>query len=135
MKSNAMRKYKIASKPRFMELYNFAMQYPEWKMKAAEFTELKAVDNDGLPHGSGISDPTADAAASCETELRKIKIVETCAKLCAGNDNLRTAVLKAVTTPGITFKWLKAHNMLFYEKDAFYIARRKFYYLLDKYWV
>lgn len=129
-----MKKYKLPDY-RFRELRNACLQYPEWKAKVAERTVLSAVDMDGLPHGTNISDPTALSAAACEIEIRKIQIVNKCIRLCCNDATLQNAVLKAVTTPNVTFNWLKMHGYLYHERDAYYLARARFYFELDTYWL
>lgn len=134
MNNRRLKKYKLPDY-RFRELRNAVFQYPEWKERVAEKTELTAVNIDGLPHGGGISDPTAQGASRCENELRKIRIVNQCSRMCAKDSTLQNAVLKGATTPGVTFNWLKQRGYVFHERDAYYIARARFYFLLDKFWI
>ena len=51
------------SQDRYTELLHFCRQYPEWKAEANSLLGIRAIKMDGLPHGSGKSDPVAAAAA------------------------------------------------------------------------
>ena len=45
------------SASRYRELLHFCRQYPEWKTEANSLLGIRAIKADGLPHGSGTSDP------------------------------------------------------------------------------
>lgn len=134
-----MERYRLEDN-RFHELQRAVWQYPDWKEKIAESSYLSAVSIDGMPHGTNISDPTAELAASCERELRKVGIVNRVAELASSDskgvkdEHLEKALLKYVTTRGCTFQWLKTNGHIFYEGDKFYAVKWKFYWLLDKFW-
>ena len=124
-------KYRIQSK-RLAELRNYAYQYSSWIEAVEEVAELSAPVLDGMPRGTDTSDPVGRLAANRERYLRNIRTVDKCIEGCTDDKSLQRAVRKAVTTPRITFEWLKANGMVYYERDAYYIAVRRFYWLLDK---
>ena len=68
------------SQDRYTELLHFCRQYPEWKAEANSLLGIRAIKMDGLPHGSGKSDPTSAAAMQRERLLAKIQVVDECAK-------------------------------------------------------
>lgn len=131
MKVQGAARYHIDSK-RLAELRNFAYQYDDWMLAAEEVTEISSPQLDGLPHGSGIGDPVARVAVARERAMRKIKMVDDCVRACTQDDNLRKAVKIAVTTPRTSFEALKARGVLYWERDAYYRAYHRFYWLLDK---
>ncbi len=101
-------------------------------MKLDEEVSLSAVNLDGMPHGTQTGNPTEQKAIRSAELLDKIGKVEKCARLCSSNEQLQRAVLCSVTRENITFNYLKQKGVLYYERDAFYIAKRKFYWLLDQ---
>lgn len=133
MNSRALKKYNLP-KYKMIELKAFVYQYNDWIAGLEEISELPAVENDGMPHGTTISDPVANQAEAREAFKVKIDMVDRCINLCSGDQNMRAAVRKAVTTPGgLTFPWLKSHGYIYFERDAYYLAVHKFYYMLDRY--
>ena len=62
------------SQDRYTELLHFCRQYPEWKAEANSLLGIRAIKMDGLPHGSGKSDPTSAAAMQRERLLAKIQV-------------------------------------------------------------
>lgn len=131
MNARAIKKYKIQNKHRFAELLHFALQYNYLKMRIHDEI-LQSAEQDGMPHGSQVGNPTAQAAIRIDELSSKIHAIEKAAKLCAADEGLQKAVLYAATHENVSFERLKARGLVQYERDAFYIARRRFYYELDK---
>lgn len=133
MNSRRLKRWDITSRRRLAELKAFAWQYKEWVAALEEITDLPAVENDGMPHGTSIGDPVARIAEAREAYTFKINLVDTCIRFCAMDDNLRSAVFRSVTTPGgISYNRLKQQGRLNYERDAYYEAVHKFYWHLDQ---
>lgn len=124
-------KYRLPSK-RVAELKNYCYQYQTWIEALEEIAELSAPVLDGMPRGTDTSDPVARLATARERFARNIRNVDQCIEGCTQDLSLRQAVRVAVTSPRVTFAWLKANGMVHYERDAYYIAVRRFYWLLDK---
>lgn len=132
MNSRVGKKYKIESKHRFTELRSYALQYGDWKAELEELTPLSAVTIDGMPRGSTTGNPTEQTAIKCSTLLSKIRSVEKAARLCSKDESLQAAILFTVTHEYVTFNKLKLQGNLNYERDAFYLARMRFYWELDQ---
>jgi hypothetical protein len=121
----------------FLSAYHFALQYPEWKRQYADSvgSAVKAVDYDGMPHGSGTGDPTARIAMRSNILSGNIALIESVA-LTAGRD-LAEYLLYAVTNEGVSYKYLrygrcKHLGPIPCGKNEYYQMRRLFYYLLSK---
>ncbi len=132
MNSRSFEKYKIENVYRFLELKNFALQYPQWVAAASELPSISSPALDGLPHGTDISDPTGNTASLRLRNFSKIRIVESAATLCHGDPYMQKLVLKGVTTEGCTFAWLYSHGYAHCDKMTYYMARRRFYWHLDR---
>lgn len=107
------KRYRVPSKrakwylPRYeyITVVNFCLQYPELKAKAANVSGIRAVTYDGMPHGSGVGDPTARQAAILAEAERKIEIIERNVKEVAGN--LAPWMLKGITDDKMTYDKLR----------------------------
>lgn len=130
MNSRATKKYRIANKHRFAELYNFAMQYPEWKKQLEEVSVIKSPDFDGLPRSGRPGNPTETIGIQAADLVSKVQLVELCAR--ESDPDIWKTVLYAVTHTNITYKWLSDNRRLYCGRDKYYLARSKFYWLLDK---
>lgn len=122
------RKYNI-SKHRFAELYNFCMQYAEWK------DELKyKTDNVASPVITDM--PTAHSNESnVETLAIRRKLLEDKCKLVEQtaiqtDPDLYQYILRAVTTECVTYSYLQTIMNIPCSRNTYYDKRRKFYYLL-----
>ena len=71
--------YGISSN-RYRELYYFCSRYAEMRQQIADARGLDAVSNDGMPHGNGISDPTARKADAAMKLSEDIRIIEDTAR-------------------------------------------------------
>lgn len=141
-------KYGI-SKNRYGELKSFCLQYGEWRDELKYKTDaLKSPQITGMPFVGGISDSTSDLATrraelskKCEaieqtmilaiTTLKKGKT----SKLVYDGDfqDLYDHMIKAVTEDGITYNYLFQRMSIPIGRDGFYLMRRYFFFLLDKY--
>ena len=122
-------KYQM-SKHEFYSAYHYALQYNEWKDRYDSIVGLKAVVNDGQPHGTAPGNPTENQAMQLEDILGKIKLVEGIVNEAA--PDIARWLLKAVTNEGVSFNYLASVMNIPCGKKYYYNARRKFYYLLAK---
>ena len=120
----------------FRTAYYFALQYPSWKQQYAETigTVIKAVSDDGQPHGTDTGDPTARIAMRTYRLKDKIYMVESTARI-AGQD-LWEHLLYGVTHEGVTFNFLHSDRCplgkIKCERTKYYDMRRLFYYILSQ---
>lgn len=114
-------KYGISTE-RYRELHHFCRQYVEWKEKVNY--GLMAVNSDGMPHGTNVSNPTEQQAFKNEKYLDNILLIEnTCIE---ADVEIWTYLLKNVTE-GKTYEELCVPK----GRRQFYDSRRKFFYMLD----
>lgn len=121
------------SKARFNELRNFCRQYDDWKTEANTLLGIRAIKMDGLPHGSGISDPVARAAERRERLLAKMSIIEGCAKACDGGAWEEAIIDHACRD--LTWKEIKERKpeiLPSSDANTFYRHRREFFDMLNK---
>ena len=118
------------SKERYQELLHFCRQYPEWKIEAESLLGIRAVRNDGQPHGTGKSDPVAMAAEKRERLITKMGIVEECARH-VGNGEWYQAIIQNICI-GKPYSQMEAVIMPTSHKAAFFAKRRDFFMMLDK---
>ena len=118
------------SKARYMELLHFCRQYDDWKKEANSLLGISAIRMDGMPHGTGKSDPVARAAERRERLLAKISIVEGCAK--ASDNGAWFKALIDHVCRRIPWKDLKREELPTSDANTFYKRRREFFDLLNK---
>jgi len=118
------------SKARYLELLHFCRQYDDWKREANSLLGISAIRMDGLPHGTGKSDPVARAAERRERLLAKISIVEGCAKA-SDNGAWFDALIDHVCRR-IPWKDLKREKLPTSDSNTFYRRRREFFDMLNK---
>ncbi len=120
----------------FLSAYHFALQYPVWKRQYADTigSAVKAVDPDGMPHGSETGDPTSRIAMRASVLRSNIDLIESTA-LTAG-EGLAEYILFATTNEGVTYKYLTGERCKLGRipcgRNEYYQRRRLFYYLLSK---
>lgn len=115
-------------KHRYYELKHFCLQYPEWK------EQLKHVSMAGRNLCSVRSeqtewhDPVHESSYGRDECLRKIRMVEECARL--ASSDLGKYILRAVTED-LSFTHLKMMLDIPCGKNAYYEAWRKFFFILS----
>ena len=116
----------------FLTVYHHCLQYPEWKV---EIGILRAslgaggVNYDGMPHGTGISDPTSSAAMRlADLDMKMQQVKDTVYEVAP---EIYQWLLKGVTEDR-PFWYLHDMMRMPCEKDMYYDRRRKFYYLMAK---
>ena len=122
---NTVAKYNI-SKHRYLELYHYCMQYPEW---IKELKELRGLRSHEQTAGTGLSNPTASAAIKAAEISARCKTIEDTAY--EANKEIAMYILAGVTDEECTYKTLEARGMPA-SRTLYYRGRRKFYYLLSQ---
>lgn len=120
------------STARFKEVYYHCLQYNEWKDELLAKTDtVGAMEISDMPktQGSAVSQ-TESLAIRRATIKEKINRIEEMAK--EADPELEEYILEAVTNDWVTFNYLKRIRGIPCEKDKYYKARRKFYYLMSK---
>ena len=121
------------SKARYLELSHFCRQYDDWKKEANSLLGISAIRMDGMPHGTGKSDPVARAAERRERLLAKMALIEGCAKAC-GNGEWTSAIIEHVCRKK-TYKIIKETEpeiLPTSDANTFYKRRREFFDMLNK---
>ena len=118
------------SKDRYIELLHFCRQYPDWKREASSMLGIRAIKADGLPKGTGKSDPVALAAERRDRLLEKIRIIDDCAKEVGGGE-WYAAIIQHVCI-GKAYTQMDRALMPTSDKNAFFRRRREFFEILDK---
>lgn len=118
------------SADRYRELLHFCRQYPEWKTEANSLLGIRAIKADGLPHGTGKSDPVAVAVEKRERLIEKIGIVDECAKAIDGG-SWYASIIQNVCI-GRPYEQMDRALMPTSDKNAYFRKRREFFELLDK---
>lgn len=112
------------SKFAYRELCNYCLQYEDKKARAEDLRNpYKSPQITGLPHGSGVGDPTEAAAEKAAVMSRDVDLIETAVRTAA--PEIYSALLKNVTQ-GIQYDYMEVPC----GRRQFYAYRRKFYYIL-----
>lgn len=123
-----LEKYNI-SRSRYRELYYFCLQYDERKRKMEELRYSSPPQNDGMPRGSGTSNPTERNGILSAYLAMENDIIEQAAK--EADESMSFWILKAAKE-GKDYNNLKTfHDMPCSERE-FLRLRRKFFYILDQ---
>lgn len=110
------------SKYRYLELKNFCLQYPEWKMK---LKSLNWYGSAGDGRGSNVSKPVERMVSMRERYVGYCKLVEQAA--IDADPDIFEWILRGVTE-GIGYSALNVPC----SKDYYYERYRKFFWHLDK---
>lgn len=121
------------SKARYLELLHFCRQYDDWRKEANSLLGISAIRMDGMPHGTGKSDPVARAAERRERLLAKMAIVEGCAKA-SGSGEWYAALMDHVCRRKTwkEMKELTPEILPTSDSNTFYKRRREFFDMLNK---
>jgi len=130
MRYKDFKRYKIKSKERFRELYYFSLQYWDLREQLEAICYVSSPDGDGMPRGSGVGDPTGTKAALIAELSEKVNLIESCVR--DADPSIKKGLLKGVTTPNCSPNWLRDHGFLYCGNDKYYLARGKYYWLLDQ---
>ena len=123
------KKYQI-SKHRFAELYNFCLQYNEWKDELKYKTNtVESPELTDMPRRHANSNATQSLAMRRKELSDKCQLIEQTAR--EADYDIYPYILKAVTNVGISYNYLKEFMDIPCGKDMYYDRRRKFYWLLS----
>ena len=114
-------------KHRYLELKNFCLQYPDWKLALNSITFLKT-NSKNSPLGN-FSDPTETIVLKRNYYLQKISMIEDAAK--ESDYTLYQWLIKGITGP-YGYDYLKYQLNIPASRDMYYDRYRKFFWILDK---
>lgn len=115
---------------RYQELLYFCRQYPNWKQEANSQLGIRAIRNDGMPHGNKKRDPVAAAAEKREKLLAKMALVEECARAISGGawyEAIIQQVCYGKALEKIDITLIPTAN-----RNAYFKQRRLFFELLEQ---
>ena len=114
-------------KYRYLELKNFCLQYPEWKLALNSITLLQA-NSQNFTSGN-FSDPTSAIALKRNEYSSKISVIEQTAK--EADDALYRWLIKGITG-SYGYDYLKYQMNMPASRSMYYNRYRKFFFILDK---
>lgn len=114
-------------KLRYLELKNFCLQYPDWKLALKEIVLLKSKSE--ISSSGNFSDPTNLLAAKRMQYEERIHLIESTADL--ADPEISKWILKGVTE-GYTYEYLRHQLGLPAGRDMYYDRYRKFFWILDQ---
>ncbi len=112
----------------YKELRAFCLQYDEKLARLNDSYSLKSPNLSGMPHGSGISDPTERAAELAIKYKEDIDLIEKIAKKV--DPELAPFIIKNVTSEKCPPWVLKTRYGMEIGEKTFNKKRREFYYRL-----
>lgn len=114
-------------KYRYLELKNFCLQYPEWKLT---LNSIALLHSHSQISSSGIfSDPTQTIVLKRMYYERKISMIDDAAK--EADYTLYQWLIKGITGP-YSYEYLKYQLNIPASRDMYYDRYRKFFWILDK---
>lgn len=116
------------SKAAYDELHGFCLQYSEKLAMLNDAYSLKSPNLSGMPHGSGVSNPTERAAEIAEKYRKDVELIENTAR--EVDANLAPFIIRNVTSEKCPAWVLKARYGMEAGERQFNKKRRQFYYLL-----
>lgn len=127
-------------KYKYRTVVNFCLQYHELKDELRSIDGWHSGNNDGMPHGTGTSDPVANDAIRRQEIQKKIDIIEESVRECVTGiyKPFQPYVMKSITTDYIGYHYLDTMfqiNSSFevpMTKNKFSELRRKVYYTISK---
>lgn len=125
---SAKTKYYIP-KEDYLTAIHYSLRYPLWLAEVNDIADTSAAiryDKDKV-QTSGDNDPTFKAALKISKINEKIKLVDDIISLVTSDNGY---YLRLGVCYGLTFDQLKSRGMA-YERDAYYLMRRKYYYELS----
>lgn len=116
------------SKHRYLELKHFCLQYPEWKLRLKELTDISAIDPGKLGSGQ-IANETERIAVEKTMLKNKIELVEKTAM--ETDKSLWFYILQGVTEER-TYVYLVNVAGIPCGKNMYYDRYRRFFWLLSR---
>ncbi len=118
-------------KYQYRTVVNFCLQYNELKAELKSIDGFHSSGNDGMPHGTGISDPTSGDAVRRAEIQSKIDIIEG-----AVRENvtgiMQKYILLSITNEYIGYQYLRVNHNVPIGQRQFSDMRRKVYYNIAK---
>ena len=114
----------------YKTVVSFCMQYWELKTRLASVQGLRAVNYDGMPHGTSTSDPTYQSAVQSAEAARKIEIIENAVKRAA--PDMYDWILKSVTEEDMTYEKLRYELGMPCGKNLYAKLRRLVFWYVSK---
>lgn len=116
------------SKHRYLELKHFCLQYPEWKQRLKEITDIRSSDT-MMPGSDQISNKTERIAIEKTMLKNKIELVE---KTCMETDQVLWFYILQGVTEEATYTYLRNAMNIPCGKNMYYDRYRRFFWLLDR---
>lgn len=116
-------------KDRYLELLHFCRQYPDWKAEADTLIGTHGQKVDGMPHGSSVGDPVANAAERRAGLLAKVDLVDRCAMAIDGGAWYAALILNVCI--GVPYSQIDQPVLPTTARQAFYRSRKEFFLLLS----
>ena len=114
-------------KHRYLELKNFCLQYPDWKLALNSISFLKTF-SEFSPSGN-FSNPTYEITKKRIEYMEKISMIEQAAK---ESDELLWSWLIKGVTGSYSYDYLKYQLNIPASRSTYYDRYRKFFFILDK---
>lgn len=118
-------------KYKYRTVVNFCLQYHELKDELRSIDGWHSGNNDGMPHGTGTSDPVANDAIRRQEIQKKIDIIEESVRECV-TGIMQPYILKSITTEYIGYQYLNTMFNIPMGQRQFSELRRKVYYHIAK---
>ena len=118
-------------KHEYLQVKHFALRYQDLQNERIELllSGAKAINYDGMPHGSSVTDPVESAGMKLALIDRQISLIEDTAAEIGGE--LYKWLLKGVTEENITYIVLRNRYGMPCYRDLYYTMRQKFYHRLS----
>ena len=116
------------SKHRYLELKHFCLQYPEWKQRLKEITDIRSSDT-VMPGSDQISNETERIAIERTMLKNKIELVE---KMAMETDQVLWFYVLQGVTEEATYTYLRNAMNIPCGKNMYYDRYRRFFWLLDR---
>ena len=116
------------SKHRYLELKHFCLQYPEWKQRLKEITDIRSSDT-VMPGSDQISNETERIAIERTMLKNKIELVE---KMAMETDQVLWFYVLQGLTEEATYTYLRNAMNIPCGKNMYYDRYRRFFWLLDR---
>lgn len=111
----------------YRTVVNFCLRYYELKDELKAIDGFRSSENDGMPHGTGVSDPTSGDAFKRAEIQQKIDIIESSVRECV-TGILQPYILKSITIEYVGYEYLRTVHNIPIGKNQFTELRRKVYY-------
>lgn len=112
------------SQNKYRELKYFCLQYKEKKDRLRNINYISAVRSNGIPQGTGISNPTANQGEEIAQLKKDIELIEQTA---IETDSELYQYLLENVTKDVPWEYLDIPL----SRRSFYYRRRKYFYLLS----